>query len=183
MCAVILSAVVAGACSSEQMVPATAGDELRTGSPVSADLDADGALESILLDQQRRLHIEDGPATYHTREKWAVYQAFLADSDRNGLLEITALLDDADGRHLGLIGWMGDGYRERMVTQELTPRPLALEVVAGAENIVILEESVGEPQGGSGSEGEPPQDDGLETVRTVYRWNGFGFTAIGAARP
>ena len=125
------------------------------------------------------LVLTDGPTVYRSRDKWRVVEAFIADADGNGLPEVTALLESSDGRHLGLFAWMGDRYRERLVTSPLTPRPLSLRIIpvdddlpadsAGqqatpAPDLVVLTEEVSEAGGGC--------------VETTYRWNGFGFTAV-----
>jgi len=157
------------ACSATASVPAAAGDELLPGRPVSADLDSDGTAETILLDEHGSLHIEGDSSIYRSREQWQVAQAFLGDTDGNGLLEVVALLDDSRGRHLGLFAWMGDRFRERIVTSVLTPRPLSLQVVPATPSLVILDEERPSAPGG--------------VVRTTYRWNGFGFTAVGEVIP
>ncbi len=162
--------LLTAACCSSAPVAAASGDEIFRARPVTADLDDDGVDETIRITDERRLLIDDDPAGYHSRDLWQIAQAFLGDTDGNGLLEIVALLDDERGRHLGLIAWMGDRYRERIVTRALTPRPVALEVVPKAESdIVILDEESASAPGG--------------IVRTLYRWNGFGFTAVGEAGP
>jgi hypothetical protein len=144
------------------------GDWLSAGVAVSADLDGDGANEQVLLDgTTHRLTINDTSTTYRTREKWQVLEASLGDTDRNGLLEVAALLDADDGRHLGLFEYVGGEYRERLVTSVLTPRPFSLRVAT--DGLVVLTE---EPD---------PGQTGVQT--TSYRWNGFGFTALEPAAP
>ena len=125
------------------------------------------------------LVLTDGPTVYQSRDKWQVVEAFIADADGNGLPEVIALLESSGGRHLGLFAWMGDRYRERLVTSPLTPQPLSLRIIpvdddlpadsAGRQatpvpDLVVLTEEVSEAGGGS--------------VETTYRWNGFGFTAV-----
>ena len=66
---------------------------------------------------------------YRSRDKWRVVEAFIADADGNGLPEVTALLESSGGHHLGLFAWMGDRYRERLVTSPLTPLPLSLHII------------------------------------------------------
>jgi hypothetical protein len=78
---------------------------------------------------------------------------------------VVALLDSQDGRHLGLFAYYGGEYRERLVTQEMTPAPISIEVVdyAQGDAIVLLQQ----PRAGQTA----PQ-------RILLRWNGFGFTRI-----
>ena len=144
------------------------GDRLAAGVAVGADLDGDGANEQVLLDgTTHRLVITDTSTIYRTREKWQVLEASLGDTDRNGLLEVAALLDADDGRHLGLFAYLGGEYRERLVTSVLTPRPFSLRVAT--DGLIVLTE-----------EPDPGQTD-VQT--TTYRWNGFGFTALGPPVP
>jgi hypothetical protein len=156
---------------------------LVAGERVTADLDADQSLELIMIDpQDLSLHIEDGAISYHSRAKWRVFQALLGDTDNDTLTEVVALLDSAKGRHLGLFAYFGGEYRERLVTQEIGPAPIAIEIVhcgpatestaplvdtlAAGDVIVLVQEP---PAGGTG------------TRRTLLRWNGFGFTRVEAA--
>jgi hypothetical protein len=154
----------------DDVVPGSRGDTLQPGIMVSIDLDGDGTRENVLFDgSSAGLSISDGPDAYHSREQWRVIAASLADSDGNGLPEIVALLDDPDGRHLGLFGYAADQsggkYRELIVTAELRPKPMTLRVVvAGScspdgDRLVLTEQTFG------------------RTGETTYRWNGFGFTA------
>ena len=53
----------------------------------------------------------------------------MGDTDHDGLLEVVTLVDGDDGRHIGLFAYFGGEYRERLVTQELSPRPRSLQVV------------------------------------------------------
>jgi hypothetical protein len=176
-------ALVAGArvtvgCGDAATVAAVPGDMLVPGTVYSADLDADGAPELILIDPAARaLSLTDGDTVYHSRDKWQVVEASLGDTDHDGLLEVVTLLDDQEGRHLGLFAYFGGEYRERLVTSELSPRPVSLRVVSadqvawGATNadvssghLVVLTV-------------EPAP--GQTEVQTIpYRWNGFGFTRI-----
>jgi hypothetical protein len=177
----LLSAILAfvswslAGCAGEIAPLARAGDRLENDAVLSADLDGDGVGERVLVEgASRRLIIDDGKDRYRSREKWWVAEACLGDTDGNGLLEVVALLDDPRGRHLGLIAYMGDGYRERLVTSVLSPRPLSLQVVPGhdgaaaADLIVLKEESASSVNG-------------VQT--TTYRWNGFGFTALRPSTP
>ncbi len=162
---------VAG-CTKDATPLARSGDRLESDIALSADLDGDGVAEQVLVEGvSRRLIIGDGENVYRSREKWQVAEAFLGDTDGNALLEVVTLLDDVDGRHLGLFAYMGDEYRERLVTSVLSPRPLSLLVVtdrdaagsAAGDLIVLTEES-------------DSSESGVQS--TTYRWNGFGFTAL-----
>jgi hypothetical protein len=91
--------------------------------------DGDGISETVLIESDpASLTIEDGSTVYHSRDKWHIVEAFLGDTDHNGLPEVVTLLDAEDGRHLGLFAYFGGDYRERFVTSALTPRPLSLQV-------------------------------------------------------
>ena len=166
-------------CSSSSPPLARAGDQLVAGRTVSVDFDGDGVGELVCLAAENGgLVLTDGPTVYRSRDKWRVVEAFIADADGNGLLEVTALLESSDGRHLGLFAWMGDRYRERLVTSPLTPRPLSLRIIPVDDG--PLAESEGQQATsapdlvGLTEESEP----GGAVVETTYRWNGFGLTAV-----
>jgi hypothetical protein len=157
-------------CSDGDSIPASARDKLEPGTTYSADLDGDGADEQILIHgAPASLSISDGDSTYESRDRWHVVAASLGDTDRDGLLEVVTLVDDEQGRHLGLFACFGGEYRERLVTDEITPRPVALEVVGSdsAGDLVLL--TVEPPAGQTG------------TQTVLCRWNGFGFTGIESA--
>lgn len=162
-------------CSDDVTAAGRSGDRLKDDVALSADLDGDGVGEQALVEGiSRRLVIRDGETSYRSREKWVVVESCLGDTDQNGLLEVVALLDDANGRHLGLFAYMGGEYRERLVTSVLNPRPLSLKVVReqnagpGDDLLVLTEES-------------KSSEDKVQT--TTYRWNGFGFTALPPSGP
>jgi len=157
--------LVFGACSGTPPTAAAAHDQLAPGVTYSADLDGDAQPERILVDGGS-LTITDGDVVYHSRDKWHVVTAALGDADGDGLLEVVTLLDDTEGRHIGLFAYFGGQYRERLVTSELTARPLTLNVVAAPSAGDLLELTT-EPRAGQGPPG---------TI--TYRWNGFGFTSI-----
>ncbi len=172
------SSLFASGCSDPEGIAAASDDRLTPDTTYTADLDGDGASEQILIDGTlASLTITDGDVVYHSRDKWQVVDAWLGDTDHDGLLEVVTLLDDDDGRHIGLFANWGGEYRERLVTSELTPRPLSLEVCNSQK------------MGDAGPLDAPDGDLLLVTVepapgqsetRTIlYRWNGFGFTAIG----
>lgn len=153
------------ACS-QPPVAARSDDRLAADITYAADLDGDGGSESIRIEgSTAALTISDGDTVYHSRDKWRLVEAVLGDTDHDGLLEVVTLLDSDDGRHLGLFAYFGGEYRERLVTSELTPRPLSLRVLPG--DLLELTEELP-----SGQEG---------TRAVLYRWNGFGFTIMGPA--
>ncbi|MHB9148952.1 MAG: FG-GAP repeat domain-containing protein [Thermoleophilia bacterium] len=129
---------------------------------VEADLDGDGVDETAWLGRgPGAIMIADGPHTYSARTKWVVVQATVADTDRDDLPEVVALVEDEEGRHVGLFAWRHDRYRERLVTSELVPTPAEMEIyhdpALGGDVIRLFGEA------GRG---------------ITYRWNGFGFTAV-----
>lgn len=155
-------------CADGDTVVAVARDKLEPGTTYSADLDGDGAGERILVDgAPASLTIRDGDDIYETRDRWQIVEAHLGDTDRDGLPEVVALVDDEQGRHLGLFAYFGGEYRERLVTDEITPRPVALEVVESGPNMILL---TLEPAAGQ-----------TATQTVLCRWNGFGFTGIESA--
>lgn len=177
---------VAG-CSGGEPVSAVSGEELRAGTVYLADLDGDDADEQLLIaGTPASLTITDGDAVYRSRERWQVVQARLGDTDHDGLLEIVALVDDEEGRHLGLFAHFGGQYRERLVTSELSPRPLSLEIVSGADlgggpgTVPGAEPGadLGARTGDLVKLTVEPTADQTEAQIVLCRWNGFGFTII-----
>lgn len=174
MCAV-LAWLPASGCSSARvsggLPPAAAAEGSAVASDVvppfaarsvEADLDGDGVEETAWLGRGAgAIMIADGPHTYSARAKWAVVQATIADTDHDGLPEVVALVEDEEGRHVGLFAWRHDRYRERLVTSELVPTPAAMEVyndpALGGDVIRLF--------------GEAGRS-------IIYRWNGFGFTVV-----
>ncbi|OFW68419.1 MAG: hypothetical protein A2Y74_05005 [Actinobacteria bacterium RBG_13_63_9] len=159
-------------------ISAVSGDRLTPDETFAADLDGDGASEQILIDKTTSsLSISDGNVAYHSRAKWRVADACVGDTDHNGLPEVVTLLDSEEGRHIGLFAYFGGDYRERLVTSEITPRPLALEVVnfeEALEDPKILTTLIGDMILLTQEPG--PGRTGLQT--TLLRWNGFGFTRV-----
>lgn len=151
---------------------------IRTGVTVLVDLDGDKTCEEILVDAYtRRLTITDGSIVYRSRELWRLGDTSLGDTDQNGLLEVVALLDAEDGRHLGLFAYYGGEYRERLVTDVLKPRPLSLRVLAGVA-MGECDRGIQATRGDLVVLDEEPRADAAAIRFTVYRWNGFGFTAL-----
>jgi hypothetical protein len=154
------------ACSNPAESQETDHRDLVPDEPTHADLDGDGDLEEILLDAtDGSLSITDGAVSYRSRAKWRVFQAALGDTDHNGLTEVVTLLDSEHGRHLGLFAYFGGEYRERLVTQTISPAPLSIEIIEHGQVLLVQE-----PIGGQ----EAPQ-------LTLLRWNGFGFTRVDTA--
>lgn len=161
---IIFFCLSSASCTNSTSVPAHPGDRLVPEITYSADFDGDGISETVLIESDpASLTIEDGSTVYHSRDKWHIVEAFLGDTDHNGLPEVVTLLDAEDGRHLGLFAYFGGDYRERFVTSALTPRPLSLQVhTAGpaGDSILVTEEC---------------EADDTTSQDIVYQWNGFGF--------
>jgi hypothetical protein len=114
-----------------------------------------------VVEETGALIIADGADSYAARTKWSVAQATVADTDHDGLAEVVALVKDDEGLHIALFAWRRDRYRERLVTSELVPTPVKMEVYRDPTydgDVIRLWEA----EGGN----------------TTYRWNGFGFTAV-----
>jgi hypothetical protein len=164
---------------------------LTPGTPATADLDGDGSPEQILVSATDfSLSITDGTVAYRSRDKWRVFQALLADADRDGLTEVVALLDSQKGRHLGLFAYYGGEYRERLVTQVITPAPISIEVVDYGQ---LVTGGGTDGNAGTGAGDSPAASKGdvivllqqpaageTAPVRILLRWNGFSFTRIEA---
>ena len=179
--ALVAAVLVGTSCSDPEGVAPISRDRLTPGKTFAADLDADGALEEIFVDEtDASLTISDGGVVYRSRDKWRVVEAHLGDTDQDGLLEVVTLLDSDEGRHIGLFAYFGGEYRERLVTSEITPRPITLEVVnfeEAIENGVIVVGFTGDlialtQEPGAGQTG---------SQTTLLRWNGFGFTGLESA--
>jgi hypothetical protein len=141
--------------------------QLAPGVAYSTDMDRDGTPELVIVDRLGgSLTITDGKVTYHSREKWRVASASLGDVDGDGFPEVITLLDDEEGRHIGLFAYFGGQYRERLVTSELTPRPISLTVVDGPSGHDALAVDL-EPSPGENA-----------PAHAIFRWNGFGFAII-----
>ena len=141
------------------------GATLVPGASATVDLDGDGTLEHVAIGRDdASLTITDGALTYRSRERWRVERAVLGDVDGDGLIEVIALLDSVKGRHLGLFGFCFDRYREQLVTQAIYPAPIAVELVAGTDDMIVLLQR--------------PDTGESEPRRLLLRWNGFSFTRI-----
>ncbi|MBN1320689.1 MAG: hypothetical protein JXA87_07610 [Thermoleophilia bacterium] len=181
--ALLAPAALVTGCSESGVVAGASGTKLEHGTTYSADLDGDGSSERVIIDGTPvSLTITDGDTVYRSRDTWQVVEACLGDTDHNGMLEVVALLDSAEGRHLGLFAHFGGEYRERLVTSELDPRPLSLEIVTPDKA----------PAGSGGSPAatgdlvsltlEPTPGQSVQQT-VLCRWNGFGFTGLGSALP
>jgi hypothetical protein len=167
----LLALTVGAACAdSEPAAVASSGDVLLPGFTYAADLDGDPEVELIRIDgAPASVTLTDGDLVYKSRGRWRVVQAGLGDLDRNGLLEVVALLESDEGRHIGLFAYFGGEYRERLVTSALAPPPASFQVVDGTADGGDLLVLTGELK-----------PDGSAAQTSTYRWNGFGFTAIGS---
>jgi hypothetical protein len=178
--ALVATALFAFTCTDARPVT---HDRLVPGVPTSADLDGDGSQEEILVDTADfSLSFRDGAVVYHSREEWRIVQAVLGDTDRDGLTEVVTLLDSEDGRHLGLFAYFAGEFRERLVTQAISPAPIAIEIVDCSQNA----DSAGGDESAA-ADGDvivlvqEPAAGQTAARRTLLRWNGFGFTRIKAA--
>jgi len=168
---------------------ASRGDRLTFGLSYQINLDQDSDLETVLVEEpQGSLIISDGTKSYKSRKKWQIAEAWVADTDRDGLAEIVALLDSDDGRHVGLFAYFGGEYRERLVTQALSPEPQSLAVVTlpmeqGGDLLLLVEkirdnvDSVNQTNSASEAYDYCAREP-YHLKATLYRWNGFGFTAV-----
>jgi hypothetical protein len=137
---------------------------------VEADFDGDERGEFASLGSgPGGVVIVDGDSIYRSRGKWSVAQAAVADLDGSGLPEVVALLDSGEKRRLGLIGWHGGAYRERLVSRPLAPRPDGFRLIR-------LDGSAPRPM-------ETQWADAIEffykdAPSARFRWNGFGFVHV-----
>jgi hypothetical protein len=170
-------------CSDQEGITPVSRDRLTPGETSTADLDGDGTSEEVLVDaEDASLTITDGDVVYHSRDKWQVVQAYLGDTDQNGLLEVVTLLDSEEGRHLGLFAYFGGEYRERLVTSEITPAPVALKVVNFEEALKREDpELVTTLIGDMVVLIQAPVAGETRARQTLLRWNGFGFTGVESA--
>ena len=160
-------------------VAAVSGDRLLPGVTYSADLDGDKTAETLTIDKKHGgLTIKDGKVVYHSRTKWTIVEACLGDTDHSGLLEVVTLVDDTDGRHVGLFAYFGGEYRERLVTSEITPKPLEIDIV----HLNLSGKPGDKPADDVGGDfifvtQEPPASQ-TQPLTSVWRWNGFSFTQV-----
>ncbi len=174
-------------------VPIPAGSV--TVAPVArADLDGDGAPESLALTGGRLSILSGGGTFWQSPEAWQVIQAAITDLDRDSRPEVTLLLwrpfqpwrvdqwlpnggriaefHDAEGQscHVILIGWRRGGYHELWAGSAMAD-PITAFAAAdlngdNAQELVALEGRYAD------SRSAPAR-----TLK-VWEWNGFGFTVI-----
>lgn len=171
------SATLIAGCSDNDIVAVTSGDKLLAGTLYSADLDGDGTAEQLIIaDGTASLTITDGEVTYRSRDRWTIVSAGLGDTDRDGLPEVVTLLDDDEGRHIGLFAYFGGKYRERLVTSEIIPRPTGLEVIPAGRDLDGAGGTM-DPSGDLLMLSQAPAAGQTEAQTTLLRWNGFSFTS------
>ncbi|HET9590344.1 MAG TPA: hypothetical protein VFO91_16270, partial [Anaerolineales bacterium] len=160
----------------------------------SADLDQDGALETLVLTHGRAV-IQSGDETrWQSSETWDVQQAMISDLNRDDLPEATLLVwrpfkpwpvdtwlpsggridDFHDARGMScqiiLVGWYQGAFRERWAGSALAA-PVDRFAVAdlkgdGRHYLIALE----------GKYDDPPW--APSHFLKVWEWNGFGFSVV-----
>ena len=68
----------------------------------------------MLIDDSR-LTITDGDLVYRSRQKWKIVASSFGDLDHDSLPRGGYLVDDEEGRHIGLLAWFGGEYRRRRI--------------------------------------------------------------------
>ena len=180
-CILVVTAAVfalAGCFDAYSSAPEVRGP-LAADQAAHVDLDGDEALETVLIaGDEGSLIITDAESVYRSRDRWRVVQAFLGDTNGDGRPEVVALLDADDGRHLGLFAYFAGEYRERLVTKEISPAPVALEVVDRAEVLRDGESIAVDGAGDIVVLWQEPAPGESEGARVLLRWNGFSFTRV-----
>ena len=131
-----------------------------------------------MLIDEARLTITDGDVVYRSRQKWKIVASSFGDLDHDGLPEVVTLVDDEEGRHIGLFAYFGGEYRERIVTSEVVPAPAVLAVCDGEHPGVYEDLLPADLQGDVIVLSWEQEADQPERPPAVYRWNGFGFTEL-----
>jgi hypothetical protein len=161
---------------------------------VQADLDTDGASESLALTGGHLAILSKNETVWESPQGWDVFQASFSDLNRDGTPEVTLLVwrafqpwpvdkflphggriatfhDEAgDSCHIILIGWTRGQYSELWAGSALA-EPVTTFVAAdvngdGAEELVTLEGRY------AGSRSGPAR------ALKAWEWNGFGFTVV-----
>ncbi len=160
----------------------------------SADFDADGAPEILILTRGRAIIQTGDRIHWQSPEAWQVAQAQIADLNHDGFPEAVLLVwrpfkpwpvdawlpnggriekfHDSDGRscHIILIGWKQTGFGELWAGSAMA-NPVSRFTVAdfrgnGQSYLVTLE----------GEYDDPPSAPSRRLK--VWEWNGFGFTVV-----
>lgn len=184
LCILVATAAVlaSASCSDTHSSAPSVRGPLAVDQASQADLDGDQTLEAVLLaGDEGTLIITDSEVVYRSRNHWRVVQAYLGDTNGDGHPEVVALLDAEDGRHLGLFAYFAGEYRERLVTREISPAPLALVVVDRAEVLRGGDPTAADWAGGAGDIVvllQEPASGETDGGRLLLRWNGFSFTRV-----
>jgi hypothetical protein len=159
-----------------------------------ADLDGNGALESLTLNNNRLSILDNGRAVWQSPQTWQVVQAAISDFNHDGEPEVTLLLwrpfrpwpvdqwlsnggriaefQDSDGQscHLILIGWKHDGFHELWAGSAMADPIQSFAIVDlnedNVQELVALETRYTDPRSAP-----------ARTLK-VWEWNGFGFTVV-----
>jgi hypothetical protein len=160
----------------------------------SADLDSDGASESLLLIKGSAIIKTGDQSRWQSPELWQVRQALIADLNHDGLAEAVLLVwrpfkpwpvdtwlpnggriknfHDSNGMscHIILIGWKQDSFRELWAGSAMADPVKSFASVDltgnGQPFLVTLE----------GAYDDPPSAPSRRLK--VWEWNGFGFSIV-----
>ncbi len=166
--------------------------------PAQADLDGDGAPESLALSGGRLAILSAGETVWESPPGWSVVQAAFTSLNGDALPEATLLLwrafqpwpvdaflpyggriaDFHDGQgnscHIILIGWIRGRYGELWAGSALADPVTAFAAADlngdAAQELVTLEGRYA----GAGS--------GPARALKVWEWNGFGFTIVSSVK-
>jgi hypothetical protein len=161
---------------------------------MAADLNGDGQLENLIL-ENGETHIEQhGQAAWSSPAEWQVTQAQIGDLDRDGQPEVDLLVwrpfrpwpvdrfqpyggridsfQDSQGRscQVILIAWREGAYQERWAGSALAEPLLAFAAADldgdGRQELVGLETSYNAPPSAAAA------------AISAWSWNGFGFSLL-----
>ncbi len=168
--------------------------------PAQADLDGDGAPETLRLSAGRLAILSAGQVVWQSQEDWQVAKTALTDLNHDGAPEVTLLVwrpfrpwpvdqwlphggriagfHDAEGQscHLILIGWRGDGPAPVRGYGELWAGSALAEPVRAFAAADLNGDGKIELVALEGSYSDPAS--GAASRLKVWEWNGFGFSAI-----